>query len=489
MGNNRDAETTDLPPKQAATKPKHVLEIHCVSQRGDRHLPWFDSVAFGSLHWLWHHGETQVTCCLGKFLYHLILKNQSCASQEPGQFWHQSNLSLVFLLQNPHQNTAWHKEQDGLSPCAVPLTDSSASPANVWNWDDKTKAGGRNPKPWSESKQISLCHWNTWFLWEAETGLRDSAPWCRTALIHLDHSAKGTGAIHPSLPAPSKAGLNQGNLGVFAPHSLLLNLKRIWSKAMPKASKRGCFSARRCKSMPKNFKKTKSMKVRIFLVLLEMALHPSSRCLRKDHRWVWGPGMAPQWVWDPSPVSSPQRSASPWVRPLLFACHRGRVRIRPRSLTALSIHAHSTDAVTELSDSGSGVSSIFCNKQNNYVRLNAVSKRSSCPSQSYWSEEFQLATHHLPIEKKSGTLRMLTARGPGCQRHRPWWSGRPSPVPGCLPKRSQPNPNVSPTGRPGSARTAGLPLTVAFLAWQGEMKHLTASARPSCSRCLSTRTM
>jgi len=50
MGNNRDAETTDLPPKQAATKPKHVLEIHCVSQRGDRHLPWFDSVAFGSLH-------------------------------------------------------------------------------------------------------------------------------------------------------------------------------------------------------------------------------------------------------------------------------------------------------------------------------------------------------------------------------------------------------------------------------------------------------
>lgn len=152
------------------------------------------------------------------------------------------------------------------------------------------------------------------FLWEAETGFKDSARWRRTALILLDNFAKHiavspeTGASHPSLPAPSTAELNRENLDMFAPYSLLLNLECFWGKATHKASRRGCFSSRRCKLIPK---KKNPMKIRIFLMFLEMALQPSSRCLTKDHGWARWPGMAPRWKWVPAPVSVTPRLASP----------------------------------------------------------------------------------------------------------------------------------------------------------------------------------
>lgn len=77
-------------------------------------------------------------------------------------------------------------------------------------------------------------------------GFQDSAPRRRTAPILLDNSAKhitvspGAGAVQLSLPAPSKAELNQENLDILAPYSLLLNLKWIWSKATHKALLKGC---------------------------------------------------------------------------------------------------------------------------------------------------------------------------------------------------------------------------------------------------------
>lgn len=100
MSNDRGAETAVLPPKSNTGNDQD--QVHFGNP-----LHVLKNLTF-TLIWpcgLWeptplkHHGENQVTCCLGKF-WHLSLNNQPHASQEH-QFWHQSNVSSVLLLPVP----------------------------------------------------------------------------------------------------------------------------------------------------------------------------------------------------------------------------------------------------------------------------------------------------------------------------------------------------------------------------------------------------